>query len=42
MADLNLQLKNFQDKLQLLLKQYRHLQKENAALKNEIQKKILL
>lgn len=36
------QLKNLNQKLQLLLKQYQHLQKENAVIKKEIDDKRLL
>ncbi len=39
MADLELQLKNLEQKIKLLLKQYQQLQKENMLLKIEIEKK---
>ena len=38
MADLEIQLKRIQDKLQQLLKQYIVLQKENSLLKEELKK----
>ena len=38
MAELSLQIKNIQDKLQLLLKQQALLQKENQRLKKELEK----
>ncbi len=37
-VDLDTQLKTIQAKLQLLLKQYQHLQKENVQLKKELEK----
>lgn len=36
MADLDIQLKSIQDKLQLLMKQYQALQKENQQLKSDL------
>ena len=38
MDELAPQIKSFQDKLQLLLKQYHALQKENRKLKKELEK----
>ncbi len=42
MAELNTQLKELQQAIQTLLKQYQRLQKENAVLKEEIKAKDLL
>jgi len=38
MAELDLQIKNIQDKLQQLLRQHQLLQKENGKLKKELEK----
>jgi predicted membrane chloride channel (bestrophin family) len=38
MADLELQMKSIQEKLQLLLRQQAHLQKENQRLKKDLEK----
>ncbi|MBN9296781.1 MAG: hypothetical protein J0I41_07205 [Filimonas sp.] len=37
MADLEIQLKSIQDKLQLLMKQYQAMQKENQQLKRDLE-----
>lgn len=41
MVDLDLQIKNIQDKLQQLLRQQQLLQKENQKLKKELEKALL-